>query len=110
MKKTTLLIAGFLAISMGVLQAADAKTNWGSKCAGCHGKEGKGDTKLGQKMGARDYSDPKVQESVKDDAILKAIKEGVKKDGKQIMKAYTDTFTEAEIKELAAFMRTLKQK
>ncbi|HOW65520.1 MAG TPA: cytochrome c [Candidatus Paceibacterota bacterium] len=110
MKKTTLLIAGMLALSMGMLQAADAKTNWAAKCAGCHGKEGKGDTKLGIKMGARDYSDPKVQDSIKDEAIIKALKEGVKKDGKQIMKAYTDTFTENEIKELAAFMRTLKKK
>jgi len=44
----------------------------------CHGSDGKGETKMGKKYGAKDYTDPKVQEALKDDAAFKATKEGLK--------------------------------
>ena len=109
MKKISLIMAGWLAMSVGIVQAADAKTNWDGKCAGCHGKLGKGDTKIGQKMGARDYSDPKIQATVKDDQIFKAVKEGLKKDGKELMKPFADKLTDEEIKALVTHMRSLKK-
>jgi cytochrome c553 len=102
-------MAGLLAVSISAVQAADAKANWEGKCAGCHGKTGKGDTKIGQKMGARDYSDPKIQASVKDEQIFKAIKEGLKKDGKEIMKPLADKLTDDEIKALVTYLRGLKK-
>jgi cytochrome c len=46
--------------------AADAKETWDKQCAKCHGADGKGQTKMGQKAGAKDYTDPKVQEALKE--------------------------------------------
>ena len=53
--------------------AADAKANWDSLCAKCHGEDGKGQTKMGQKLGVKDFTDAKVQADLKDDAAFKAI-------------------------------------
>ena len=77
----TLVIAAALCSA----SAGDAKENYDKACAKCHGKEGKGDTKMGQKLGIKDYSDAKVQADLKDDAAFKAIKDGVKdKEGKVV--------------------------
>ena len=75
-------------------------------CAGCHGEDGKGKTKLGIKTGARDYTDAKVKASLKDEDMIKGIKEGVKVDGKVVMHALPEgKATEAEIKALAEYMK-----
>lgn len=102
------LLVSALATSATV-RAADAKTNYTKNCAGCHGKEGKGDTKLGQKFEAKDYSTAKVQAAVTDEAMFKAIKEGYKRGDKVIMKPYADKFTDEEIKELVKYMRDFKK-
>jgi cytochrome c553 len=96
-------------LGLPAVRAEDAKVNFEAKCAMCHGKEGKGDTKAGQKLGIRDYTDPKVQATLKDDEILKAIKEGVKKEDKVLMKGFSDKLTDDEIKALAAYMRAFKK-
>ncbi|HEX7577854.1 MAG TPA: cytochrome c, partial [Verrucomicrobiae bacterium] len=78
-------------------------------CAKCHGADGKGDTKIGQKLGVKDYSSATVQAALTDDAAFKAIKEGVKdKDGKTQMKA-TEGVSDEDIKGLVAYMRTFKK-
>ena len=91
------------------LSAADAKENWEKHCAKCHGPDGKGDTKMGKKAGAKDYTDPKVQAAVTDEAAFKAIKEGLKdKEGKVAMKP-VENLTDEEIKALVAHMRKFKK-
>ena len=109
MKKTLLLVTLFgLAATLSV-KAADAKENWDSLCAKCHGAEGKGDTKMGQKLGAKDFTDAKVQADMKDDAAAKAIKEGLKSaDDKTLMKPF-DTLSDDDIKALVAYVRGLKK-
>lgn len=98
-----------IAVSALSASAADAKATYEKDCAKCHGKEGKGDTKMGQKLGAKDYTDAKVQAEMKDDAAFKAIKEGLKdKDGKTLMKP-ADSLSDDEIKALVAYMRTFKK-
>ena len=110
MKKYTVAIIAALALTAGAAHAADAKTNWETKgCAGCHGKDGKGDTKLGQKLECRDYTDAKVQASLKDEEMIKAIKEGVKKGEKTVMQPAKDKFTDEEIKALVAYIRAFKK-
>lgn len=101
----TLVVAAF----SWTAQAAEAQANWDKHCAKCHGKEGKGDTKMGQKLKVKDYSDAKVQESLTDDHMTKATKEGVKADGKTVMKAYSPELTDAEIKDLVALIRKMKK-
>jgi mono/diheme cytochrome c family protein len=90
-------------------KAADAKENYDTLCAKCHGAEGKGDTKMGTKLGCKDFTDAKVQADIKDDAATKAIKEGLKSDdGKTQMKPF-DTLTDDEVKALVVYVHGLKK-
>ena len=106
------LIAAAVALTFGavvVASAADAKENWDKQCAKCHGKEGKGDTKMGRKLSISDLTDAKVQEKFTDDQAFKAMKEGVKdKDGKQTMKP-TEGLSDADLKALVGYVRGLKK-
>jgi len=89
--------------------AADAKALYDKNCAKCHGAEGKGDTKMGKKLGCKDYSDAKVQSELKDEDATKAIKEGVKdKDGKVVMKP-AEGLSDSEVKDLVAYVRQFKK-
>jgi len=109
MKKILLLTLAISAAALLSASAGDAKETYEKACAKCHGKEGKGDTKMGQKNGCKDYSDAKVQDAMKDDDAIKAIKEGVKdKEGKVLMKPAEDV-SDADIKALVAYMRTFKK-
>jgi cytochrome c553 len=107
MNKIYLSLAIALGMAVTTLNAEEAKVNFSVKCAGCHGKEGKGDTAMGQKMGARDFTDPKVQATLKEEECFKAIKEGLKKDEKVLMRPFAEKLTDAEIKALVAYVRAL---
>lgn len=98
-----------MAVSALSASAADAKANYEKDCAKCHGGDGKGETKMGKKYNAKDYTDTKVQEELKDEAAIKAIKEGYKdKEGKQVMKP-SESLSDDEIKALVAYMRKFKK-
>ena len=98
----------FVASAVSAL-AGDAKANYESNCAKCHGADGKGQTKMGQKLGVKDYTDAKVQAELKDDAAIKAIKEGLKDaDGKTLMKP-VEGQSDDDVKALVAYMRTFKK-
>ena len=88
--------------------AADAKQTWDTTCAKCHGADGKGDTKMGKKLEIKDLTDSKLQASLKDEDMLKAIKEGVKDGDKLKMKA-AEGLTDDEMKALVANVRSLKK-
>jgi len=89
--------------------AAEAKALYEKECAKCHGVDGKGETKMGKKLGAKDYTDAKVQAELKDDKAVKAIKEGLKdKDGKTLMKP-AEGLSDEEIKALVKHMRSFKK-
>jgi cytochrome c553 len=108
MKKIFVLAAMFGFAAALNVSAADAKANWDSLCAKCHGADGKGQTKMGQKLGIKDLTDAKVQAGIKDEDAIKAIKEGRKdQDGKTLMKPF-DTLSDDEVKALVAYVRGLK--
>jgi cytochrome c553 len=108
MKKILMLTTVFGFAVVLNAPAADAKANWDSLCAKCHGADGKGQTTMGKKLGIKDLTDAKVQSELKDDAAFKMIKEGKKDaDGKTVMKAYV-TLSDEEIKDLVTFVRGLK--
>ena len=110
MKKLIPVIVAAMALSALSLRAADAKALYEQQCAKCHGADGKGDTKMGKKLGAKDYTDAKVQDELKDEAATKAIKEGLKdKDGKVLMKPAEEGTSAEDIKALVAYMRTFKK-
>jgi cytochrome c6 len=92
-----------------VLFAAPVAENWENHCAKCHGMDGKGQTKAGKKVNAKDYTSAKVQAEMKDADMFKATKEGViDKNGKEKMKPYKDELSDAEITELVAYVRKFK--
>jgi cytochrome c553 len=109
MKKMILFAAMFGLATALTAKGAEAKENWDTLCAKCHGAEGKGDTKMGAKLGAKDFTDAKVQADLKDDAAAKAISEGLKSDdGKTLMKPF-DSLSADEVKALVAYVRSLKK-
>jgi cytochrome c551/c552 len=109
MKRKLMLSLALLVVAAVCATAEDAKALYEKGCQKCHGEDGKGQTKMGQKMGAKDYSDAKVQDALTDDAAIKAIKEGLKdKEGKVLMKPAED-LSDADIKGLVAHMRSFKK-
>lgn len=110
MKKIIVLAAVFGLAATISASADDAKDLWTANCAKCHGADGKGQTKVGQMLGIRDFTDPKVQADIKDDAAFKALREGLKNDsGRTLMKPF-DALSDDQIKALIAYVRTLKAK
>ena len=110
MKTTTKIALTSLAFSLatGVAFAAAAAENWDNNCASCHGADGKGQTKTGKKLKLRDYTDAKVQAGLKDEAMCKAVTDGIKVDGKEKMKAFKEEISADEIKDLVAHIRKFK--
>jgi mono/diheme cytochrome c family protein len=109
MKKLALLAlpAAFaLALTTNAF-AADGKAVYTDNCAKCHGEDGKGATKMGTKLGAKDYTDAAVQSAITDDQAFKSIKEGLKKDEKTMMKP--SELADDDIKASVAYLRTFKK-
>ena len=109
MKKLIVIGVALLIVGAVSVRAADAKENWEKNCTKCHGADGKGKTKMGEKLGVKDYTDAKVQADLKDDAMTKAIKDGVKDGDKPKMKGFGDALSDDEIKALVKFIRDFKK-
>ncbi len=105
MKKTILAV---LALSAFAVRAeVDKKTErtWKSKCASCHGVEGKADTDTGKKAAIPSYADPAFQKSKTDQQLKDAIANGVKTD-KGEMDGFKDKLDAATIDSLVAHIRS----
>jgi len=101
-----LLLAAPLALPT---QAAEAKENWGTHCAACHGKDGRGQTKAGRMAGVKDQTAAAYQDSLKEDKMFASVKEGLKEGDKDKMKPFKEKLTDDEIKALVAYVRAFKK-
>ena len=84
--------------------AADGTSIFNSKCAACHGKDGKGDTAMGKKLNIRSLASKEVQKQ--SDAELLAIS----KKGKNKMPAYDGKIADDDLKAVIAHIRTFAGK
>jgi mono/diheme cytochrome c family protein len=75
-----------------------------SRCAGCHGPDGKGDTGIGRSMHMRSLASPEVQKE-SDKELTTIIS-----DGKGAMPAYKDKLSGSDIKGLVSYIRELGKK
>jgi len=103
-KIQSLIIAGSLTCLGSMAFAGDAAETWNTTCAGCHAKDGSGNTIMGKKAGVADYRDPNVQAKFTDAEAAKIIA-----DGKNKMKPFKDKLTADEIKALVAYIRGFKK-
>ena len=101
MKRKILIFATIIIASAGIGLAADAAANWNQLCASCHGKDGSGNTTMGKKLGLKDYS--------KQQGFSDAEATNIIKNGKGKMKAYKGKLSDADVKALVAYVRSLKK-
>ncbi|HEX4066269.1 MAG TPA: cytochrome c [Acidobacteriaceae bacterium] len=83
-------------------QSAGADT-YKAKCAMCHGPDGTAATPMGKMMKIPSFKDPAVAKST--EAELAAIT----KNGKGKMPAYNGKLSDAQIKEVVSYIRTLQK-
>ena len=109
MKQKIFVLAAIIIVSAGVGAAADTSVTWAQNCASCHGKDGSGNTMMGKKLGVKDYHDARVQAAFSDAEAERAIKEGVKTNGKETMKPFGNKLSDADIKLLVGYIRSFKK-
>jgi len=101
---TSLLLTCALGLT-ATTAAADVGAKAYKKCASCHGEDGKGQTKMGQKLNVKDLTGAAIQ--AKSDADLeKQISEGNKA---KKMPAYKSKLSPEEIKAVVKYIRGLKK-
>jgi mono/diheme cytochrome c family protein len=98
-----------LLFAVARLEAAPtARENYKTHCTSCHGSDGKSQTRLGRKSGAKDLSDKAALAKLADEEVFKTIKLGRKNNkGEEKMEPFGDDLSDAEITELVAYVRTL---
>jgi len=82
---------------------ADGAAIFKSKCAICHGPDGKGQTATGKSLKVKDLSSKKVQKQSNEEL------QKIVTNGKGTMPAYKATLDQASIDAVIAFIRTLKK-
>ena len=100
---TVVALAGFALLSSPARADNTGEATYKAKCAGCHGADGKGQTAMGKANNIRDLSSADVQ-AQSDDAIA-----GIIGNGKGKMPAYGKSLKPDQIKDLVAYIRTLKK-
>lgn len=102
-KSVLFVAAAICLLSASAGAQGDTGSLFKSKCAACHGADGKGDTAVGKSLKLRGLGSADVQEQT--DAQLTDITAN----GKGRMPAYKGKITDDQIKQLVAFIRSLKK-
>jgi cytochrome c6 len=97
------MVAMFLLIVPAKSQGTGEKT-YKAKCASCHGADGAGATPAGKATKARAFCSEEVQKETDEDWTTVIVK------GKNKMPAYDKKLTDAEVKDVVAYIRGLCKK
>ncbi len=92
-KLALVLAVAFTAVSA---RADSAAAIFEKKCATCHGKDGKGQTKMGEKMGIKDLTATTASAAEVEKVVA---------DGRNKMPAFKGKLSDAEIKDVAAYIK-----
>ena len=84
--------------------AGDAAGTYNSKCAKCHGRDGRSKTTRGRLTHSRDLSSGEWQNDVSDERIYNSIS-----NGKGKMPAFKKSLTDSQIDELVNYVRRLRK-
>jgi len=92
------------AISRSASAAGDARSVYNSKCASCHGRDGRARTAKARREHARDMTTGEWQDSVSDERIYNSIS-----NGKGKMPSFKKKLSDAQIDELVNYVRRLRR-
>ena len=101
--RTAVLLTLAASIAAPVFAQSAGADTYKSKCAMCHGPDGTAATPMGKMMKIPSFKDPDVVKQ--SDAALIA----TTKDGKGKMPSYNGKLTDAQIKDVVSFIRTLQK-
>ncbi len=101
----SVVLAGLIALCASLSPAQSAGERlFKTKCAACHGPDGKGEVPMGRKLGARNLSSTEVQ-GQSDAQLIDIVTKGKNK-----MPAYDGKLTKEQITELVSYIRDLGKK
>ena len=98
-----IVLAVALMFSTSVFAADSGADLFKTKCAMCHGADGKGETPMGKRLGIKDLGAADVQKQSDSDLTAAIAK------GKGKMPAYEGKLSGEQVQELVKFIRTLKK-
>jgi cytochrome c551 len=101
--RLSLAILPLFALSTWTLAADTAADVYKSKCASCHGPDGKGETAVGKNLKLKDLAAADVQKQ--SDADLATVIEK----GKKPMPGYEGKLTKDQINDLVKYIRAWKK-
>ena len=84
--------------------AQSGSDTFSSKCAMCHGPDGLATTSMAKMMKVPSFKDPDLMKASDSDLF------DATKNGKAKMPAYNGKLTDAQIKDVVAYIRTLQKK
>jgi cytochrome c6 len=100
----TLAIAASPNAAAPATTAGDASSVYNSKCASCHGRDGRARSAHARHEHARDMTSGEWQDSVSDERIYNSIS-----NGKGKMPAFKKKLSDAQIDELVNYVRRLRR-
>ncbi|ABF39765.1 cytochrome c, class I [Candidatus Koribacter versatilis Ellin345] len=97
------VLAVLLCASTFVLAENPGEAVFKKNCVMCHGADGAGKTKMGQKLGAADLSSNDIQ-GLSDEALTQTVK-----NGKGKMPSFEKTLSADDITQVVQYVRTLRK-
>ena len=104
-----ILVLGGGRVSLAAGDAAKGDTAFQKYCTGCHGAKGKGDGPMSAALNpkVKDLSNKTYNGSLKDDYLIKIIKNGGEAVGKSPMMPKASALKDGEVADVIAYIRSL---